>query len=166
MPTKKSEEKVSIAALKSAALATPSNFVMDASMFDSTEGEEFAGLNVLALEVGQPAGPFVISRILRGVPVSKKVDPKKKKKPVDKYFAFLTDMNGVKIAGKSEVALPIAAAFTMKCNDAGVKEGDIIALKRTADYDSGQPAKGKGYILKVIKRATETHKEPLLAKSA
>jgi hypothetical protein len=121
--------------------------------FDSADGEHYAGLNVLKLDVGQAAGPFVISRIDRDAKIGKPEGKKGVQKTIDKYFGFLTDLNGNKIAGRAEMALPIAKAFVMRCKDALVGVGDIIALKRTADYVSGQPQPGKGYELKVFKRA-------------
>lgn len=111
--------------------------------FDGATGETFAGLNILKLEKGQAAGPFVLQRTEQMTKSGKN----KKMRPVTVYIT--TDSTGM------EVRMPIAAGFTSKAKDAKLAIGDTFALKReTEDYQSKYGKKDcASYILKVLARA-------------
>jgi hypothetical protein len=99
---------------------------VDGSIFDQTEGEVYAGLNILKLEKGEAAGPFALREIksaqLLGKPPKK--GAKDTRKPVDVYVA---DFSG------REVRMPIAAAFTMKAKDAKLSPGDTFLVRRSSE---------------------------------
>jgi hypothetical protein len=134
-------EKVTSADLKAATGAK-----IDPSIFDTTQGEEYSGLNILKLEKGEAAGPFVLKKILEKQVLGKA--PRKGKpdtrKPVDVYVAE---------HNKREVRMPIAAAFTMKAKEANLAPGDSFLVRRSEDYVSEFGSTCKGYQLKVTARA-------------
>lgn len=151
---KNKETKITKAQLQTGKISV----FMDPAFFDAAEGEHLAGLNTVKLAVGQAAGPFKISRVELNSPIGKPEvvkpgKPEKKQKTVDKYFGYLCDMQGMPVRNQAEFALPIAKAFVMRAADAKLAAGDFIALKRTADYNSGQPQPGQGFEIKVIHRA-------------
>jgi hypothetical protein len=113
--------------------------------FDGASGEEFSGLNILKLEKGEAAGPFVLRTIKENQLLGKapKKDKKDTRKPVTVYIATF---NG------KEVRMPIAAAFTMKAKDANLSIGDTFLVKRLDDYTSDFGTVCKGYALKVTER--------------
>lgn len=125
-----------------------SGFVTDAAAFDNLQGETFAGLNVLKLAVGQTAGPLVVTRVLRDVPVSRKSKKEKgeKVRNVDKYFATAPN--------KTEYAMPISASFVLRAREAKLDVGDTFFLRRGKDYKNPAFAnKGASYELKITARA-------------
>lgn len=118
---------------------------IDASAFDSMAGETFAGLNILKLNPNQAAGPITIKDILLNQRLGKD-SAAKKRKPVDVYVG---EHNGV------QIRLPVAASFVQKAKDAKLTVGDVIAIKRGADYTSQFKTRGASYELKVISRASK-----------
>ena len=114
------EPKASGKITKTAGVAT---FVLDASAFGQT-GETFTGLNILKIDVGQVAGPFLLTKILRNQDLGGKG---KKKKPVD---VFVATHNGL------EIRMPISASFVGKAKDCKLAEGDTFLVRRDPDYRS------------------------------
>jgi hypothetical protein len=121
---------------------------VDSAMFDSTKGETFSGLNILKLDKGEAAGPFVHLRVKEGQILGKpridKKTGKDERKPVDVYVATHDGR---------EVRMPIAAAFTMKAKEANLQPGDVYLVRRSEDYTSDFGTVCKGYELKVTARA-------------
>jgi hypothetical protein len=120
---------------------------MDSSIFDATEGEMFAGANILKIEKGEATGPFTHKSVSEGLVGKPKIDPVTKmdtRKLVKKYVA---DFDG------KSVRMPISAGFTMKADEANLKPGDTYLIRRIDDYDTGFGGVGKGFQLKVTKRA-------------
>lgn len=115
------------------------SFIMDAAQFNAQAGETFAGINVLSMAVGQCAGPFVITEILRNQQLSKKVKGK-----VDVYVTKAPD--------GTEVRMPAAASFVDKAKKAKLAVGDTILVQRNADYESKFGRDCESYALKVTKR--------------
>lgn len=121
-----------------------SEFVMDASAFQSLGGERFSGLNVLKLETDQAVGSLVISKI--GVQkVKGRGKDKNKVREIPSYAATLGE-------GGKEFRLPLNASFVMKCVEAKIKVGDTIAILKGAAYTSKDGNKGVSYELLVQKR--------------
>lgn len=151
-------EKVSItsADLKgmSSALDVPSSSVpasltLTSSAFDSLGGEVFAGLNILKLSQGEAAGPFrFLKQVNQEMPAKGK---KKAETVVCNVVAHLSFPN-------REIRLPLSASLASKIDDAALKVGDVIAVRRVADYVSknfaGQNC--QGYELRVLARASQT----------
>lgn len=121
---------------------------IDADAFDQMGGETFAGLNIIKLKPGEAAGPIEIKEILKDQKLGKD-NAAKKRKPVDVYVGMF---NG------AQIRLPVAASFVMKAKEAKIGPGDVIAIKREANYAtkhdgrSGEP-RGQSYLLKVISRS-------------
>jgi hypothetical protein len=118
--------------------------VMDASQFHEAAGELHAGKNILKLQPGQAAGPFVLVEILADQELGTK--GRKKLAPVDVYI-------GEDAAG-TRWNMPLAAAFISKVEEAKLAIGDTFLVLRTDDYTSNTyGTKGQGYSLKVTARA-------------
>jgi hypothetical protein len=124
-----------------AAITTP--FLLAGTEFDDTEGETFAGLNLLRLKQGEAAGPFVLKEILKN---QKLGGDGAKRKPVDVYVA--TNKG-------TEIRMPVAAAFIKKAVAAKLKAGDTFLVKRLEDYIAKKFGKQgcADYALKVTARA-------------
>lgn len=116
------------------------SFIMDAATFNGAEGETFAGINVLDVAVGQAAGPFVITEILKDQQLSKKVK--------GKVTVYVT-----KAPDGTEIRMPAAASFVDKAKKAKLNVGDSIAVQRQDDYESKFGRTCESYALKVLKRA-------------
>jgi len=137
---KDSEGKITKTALKKSVL-------IDSSLFDTEDGELYAGGNSLKLEIGEAAGPFVHVGMKTGLVGKPKLNEKGEdvRKPVDQYSAT---HNG------QPVSMPWSAAFTMKAKDANLKVGDVYLVRRVDNYTSSFGTAAKGYQIKVTKRAT------------
>lgn len=120
---------------------------VEASVFESTPGELFAGKNILKLAEGEAAGPFVLKEILRDQDLNPATGKKKKMEPVDVYIGTHTET-------KQDVNMPVAAAFVQKAEDAKLSIGDTFYVRRVQDYVSkAWGTKGAGYELKITARA-------------
>jgi hypothetical protein len=128
--------------------STPAGIKLTAGAFDSLTGETFSGLNILKLNEGEAAGPF---RFLKTVVQTM---PAKGKKPAQDVTCYVGEH--LAYPGR-EVRLPIAAAFTKKCEDAKLTAGDIIAVRRSGDYvDKTYKQTCQGFDLKVLARNRQT----------
>jgi hypothetical protein len=143
MAKKKTNQAIDTGATVTKEALKKGSVMIDASSFDELEGETFAGLNILKLTPGQAAGPITITQILLNQKLGKDA-ASKKRKPVDVYCG---QFNGI------QMRLPVAASFVAKAKEANVSVGDVIALKREADYQSQFKTTGASYVLKVISRA-------------
>jgi len=117
---------------------------IDLSAFSSLGGEKFTGLNVLKLAVNQAVGDLTVTKI--GV---QKVKGRGKDKGKVREIPSYT----VKAAGGREYRAPLNASFVMKCADAGVKVGDVIAIARGEGYETKDGNKGIAFDLVVQSRA-------------
>lgn len=129
--------------------SAPASLTLTSSAFDSLGGEVFAGLNILKLSQGEAAGPF---RFLKAVEQDMPAKGKKKAETVIcNVVAHLSFPN-------REIRLPLSASLSAKIDDAALKAGDVIAVRRVADYVSknfaGQNC--QGYELRVLARSTQT----------
>ncbi len=134
---KKAENNEAMTKEKLAVLAAEAG-----SMFDSLEGETFAGLNILRLKEGEADGPFILTEILK----NQKLGENKKMKPVDVY---------VTTKNKLAVRMPAAASFVSKAKESKLNIGDEFWVKRAEDYIAKKFGKNNcaAYILKITKRA-------------
>lgn len=126
---------------------------MDRSMFDSAEGEVFAGLNLLKLEVGEADGPFILTEVMEDQILNEKYT-----KGVDVYVGKRCDANGNTIGTSPALRMPASASFAQKCrDDAKLALGDIFAVARDANYKSKNFDRDdcKAYAVKVFKRSGE-----------
>jgi hypothetical protein len=125
---------------------------LDRAAFDAAEGEVYAGLNLLKLEIGQADGPFILTEVLADQHLNDKF-----KSGVDVYVAKRCDRNGAPVASTATVRMPASASFAQKCrDDAKLAIGDVFAVARDADYSSRQGRDDcKAYALKVFKRSGE-----------
>lgn len=130
---------------------------MDRALFDSAEGEVYAGLNLLKLEVGGADGPFILVKVLENQMLNDKFA-----KGVDVYIGKRCDRNGAALATSAEMRMPASASFAQKCrDDAKLAIGDVFAVARDADYTSkAGRADCKAFAVKVFKRSGE---KPALA---
>lgn len=136
---KKTEEKgLSIASMKS--------FIVSASEINKTEGEVFAGINVLKLEEGQAAAGLVISKIGEQL-VKGRGKEKGKTRKIPSYAATAPD--------GMEYRLPLNRSFVDKCTDAKLAVGDTITLVCEGGYVSKEGNRGVGYTLIVTGRASK-----------
>jgi hypothetical protein len=147
--------------ITSSELAAPaSNSVgvkITSSAFDALGGEVFSGLNILKLSEGEAAGPF---RFLRTV---EQEMPAKGKKPAQIVTCYVAEH--IVYPGR-EIRLPLAASFVKKCEDAAIKKGDILAVRRGGDYvDKTYRQTCQGFDLKVMARAGEAAKLAEIAKA-
>lgn len=119
-------------------------FLLDPTAFGKS-GEVLAGLNILKLNVGEVAGPFVLKKILlaQKLGTGKGAD---KRKPVDVY---VSEFNG------QEIRMPVSASFVGKAKDANLAVGDTFLVRRDADYTSKEygSRECKSYSLNVTARA-------------
>lgn len=117
---------------------------LDPSAFQKTQGELFAGLNILKLKAGEAAGPFILKNIL----LQQKLGKDKKMKPVDVYVA---DHDGL------ELRMPAAASFIGKAKDSNLGVGDTFLVYRDEqDYTSNFGKKDcASYQIKVTARASK-----------
>jgi hypothetical protein len=124
---------------------TTGGFIVPGNTFDDTEGELFAGLNILRLKPEEAAGPFTLKEILKKQDLGKG-GAKRQFKPVDIYVASFN---------KTEIRMPIAAAFVKKAQQSGLKVGDTFYVKRVADYVAKQYSKANcaDYQIKITVRA-------------
>ena len=117
------------------------------SAFDALGGEVYSGLNILKLAEGEAAGPF---RFLKTVTQEM---PAKGKKPAQTVTCYVGEH--IVYPGR-EIRLPLAASFVKKCEDAALKKGDILAVRRGGDYvDKTYRQTCQGFDLKVMARASE-----------
>lgn len=123
--------------------AIKKEYFLDAASFHETEGETYAGLNILKLQPGQGAGPIEITKILKDQQLGKG-SAARKRKPTDVYEGQLKGIT---------IRLPVAASLVQKLRDAKVGVGDVIAIFRGEDYESAFKTRGASYLLKVISRA-------------
>jgi hypothetical protein len=129
--------------------SVPASLTLTSSAFDSLGGEVFAGLNILKLSQGEAAGPFrFLKQVNQEMPAKGK---KKAETVVCNVVAHLSFPN-------REIRLPLSASLSAKIDDAALKAGDVIAVRRVADYVSknfaGQNC--QGYELRVLARSTQT----------
>ena len=146
--------------ISSSELAAPaSNSVgikITGSAFDALGGEVYSGLNILKLAEGEAAGPF---RFLKTVTQEM---PAKGKKPAQSVLCYVAEH--VVYPGR-EIRLALAASFVKKCEDAALKKGDIIAVRRGGDYvDKTYRQTCQGFDLKVMARASDAAKLAEIAK--
>lgn len=152
-------EKITKADLSPAVVSDniPASVKLTSGAFDTLGGEIFSGLNILKLAEGEAAGPF------RFLKTAIQKMPAKGNKPAQDVTCYVTEH--LSFPGR-EIRLPIAAAFTKKCEDARLVAGDIIALRRTGDYiDKGFGQKCQGFDLRVIARASQTENLAKLAEA-
>ncbi len=146
--------KITKEQLKLAAVSSTTALTMDRSMFDSAEGELFAGLNIIKLEVGAAAGLFVFKELTPPRFLNDKF-----KKPIQTGVVQKCDKNGV--PSGPDWALPASASMTQKVFDAKIAPGDVFAIARENDYTSKQGREDcKAYIVKVFKRSGEAAVKP------
>lgn len=126
---------------------TKATHLMDASAFDNLDGEKFLGLNILKIEKGQAAGPFILTEVLRDQNLNKKKKLKKGEKP-KLINVYVGQFN------KTSMRMPASASFTMKADENKLAVGDTYAIKRVEDYPNPNGGKdGQGYELIIIERA-------------
>ena len=101
----------------------PNSSAMTMEEFLKADGETFGGLNILRLGVGQAAGKFTVTKVEKGVKLSKKI-----KGTTDRYTARTVD--GL------EIGMPVSASFVDKARAAKLAVGDVIAVLRGDDYES------------------------------
>lgn len=119
------------------------SFLTDAAAFDNLNGERFAGLNVLKLAAGQAAVGLVVSAI-GTQKVKGRGKEKGKTREIPSYSAKAPD-------GR-EYRLPLNASFVAKMQDAKVKVGDTVAIRRGDDYVSKEGNRGTSFDLIVQAR--------------
>ena len=114
--------------------------------FAALQGEKAHGINIIKLEVGSGAGPFILVEILKDQDLSPSTGGKKKKmEPVDVYVA--TDSDGL------QVRMPVAASFVAKAKEHDLAAGDEFSIFRDADYKSkAWGTRGQSYLLTITKR--------------
>lgn len=118
-------------------------FLADSAAFDNLTGERYAGLNVLKLAAGQSALGLVISAI--GVQeVKGRGKEKGKTRKIPSYSAKAPD--------GAEYRLPLNASFVAKMEEAKVKVGDTVAIRRGEDYVSKAGNRGTSFDLLVQAR--------------
>lgn len=148
--------KITKEQLKLATTGVPAGALvkLDRAMFDSAEGEIFAGLNIIKMNVGEADGPFVFRQITPPRFLNDKF-----KKPIQTGVVQRCNQDGV--SSGPEWALPASASMTQKIFDARIAVGDIFAVAREADYTSKQGREDcKAYIVKVFKRSGEAAVKP------
>lgn len=127
------------------------------SAFDALGGEVYSGLNILKLAEGEAAGPF------RFIKTVQQTMPAKKNKPAEDVTCYVGEH--ISFPGR-EIRLPIATAFTKKCEDAGLKPGDVIAVRRAGDYiDKTWKQVCQGFDLRVLARVGQTENLAKLAEA-
>lgn len=124
---------------------------IDRAMFDSAEGEVFAGLNILKLKVGEADGPFVFKLLTPPRFLNAKY-----KDPIQTGVCVRCDMQGKVSGSAQDVQLPASASMGQKIFDAKLAPGDVFAIAREADYTSKQGRDDcNAYIVKVFTRSGE-----------
>ena len=90
--------------------------------FDNLQGETFAGLNLLNLEVGEADGPFKLVSIK-----DKDFGTGKAKKTLPQYSTM---------KGTTPVIMPISASFLTKAVEAKLVPGNVFYVKRDKNFTS------------------------------
>ena len=112
--------------------------------FDKQTGETSGPIQVLKLEPGEAAGPFVLVEVKENYKGSSK-----KAASLKETTAYIATFNGIRIG------MPLAAAFVKKAKDFNLAIGDNFLVKRVGDYVSAMGTTGKGYELKITQRAAK-----------
>ena len=115
--------------------------------WEESEGETYGGgLNIVKIDQGATAGPFLLVKILKHQMLGKNTG-KTKKKPVDVYIA--ADANG------REARMPVAASFRKAAEEGSLAVGDAFLIRRGTNYESKEwgTKNCAAYEVKILKRA-------------
>jgi hypothetical protein len=115
-------------------------------LWDSSEGELFAGLNIITLEVDQVDGPFVFVRLNDPVQLKEEFEGR-----VEVGVCYRVTPDGKPHGG--EIQMPASASMSGKILDAKMAPGDIFGIKRLPNYDSKRRKDCKAWALKIFRRS-------------